>query len=105
MPNRAKRAAVRQTQLGQRRRKDRKDRPTSTQAAELITHPTDSPSNDTHTDHAVHESEIRTTPQAGTARPVAANVPAQPYLKSDLIRIGVVAIISTGIVVGSAMVL
>ena len=104
MPNRVKRAAARQSQLGQRRRKERKERGstvqpeavviTTSQAETLIPEPRSDMDTTQNT-----TQKVSTTATSGTA------IPSQPYLRSDLTRVAMVAALSTAIVIGSAVIL
>lgn len=104
MPNRAKRAAARQSQLGQRRRKERKDRGLPNQPEATIAKPLE-PLTSTIVAEDVLDEVPRVATQVSTPQTDRGSMPAQPYLRSDLTRIGMVAVLSTAIVIGSAVIL
>ena len=103
MPNRAKRAAARQSQLGQRRRKERKER-VSPQTEQVVINKAypealipELPSDIDNAQSATQK--VSATATAGTT------MPSQPYLRADLTRVAMVAALSTVIVIGSAVIL
>jgi len=105
MPNRAKRAAARQTQLGQRRRKERKDRTPPVHSEDTITTLGGTTSTDIVSGATSEMQQVVPTTEPAAAKSTAGVVPSQPYLRSDLTRIGIVTLISATIVVGSAFLL
>ena len=104
MPNRAKRAAARQSQLGQRRRKERKERVSPLQPEQVVINKAYPealiPELPTDIDNAQSATQkVSATATAGTT------MPSQPYLRADLTRVAMVAALSTAIVIGSAVIL
>jgi len=105
MPNRAKRAAARQTQLGQRRRKERRDHTTPIHSEDTIATPGGTTPIERISGATNKEPQVVPITEPPTTKTGVGGVPSQPYLKSDITRIGIVTLISASIVVGGAFLL
>jgi hypothetical protein len=105
MPNRAKRAAARQTQLGQRRRKDRKERTSVPHLNDLGTTASQATLGKRTAEGIQTLGQATAIAESVPVKSTTGGVPAQPYLKADLTRVGIVTLLSTGIVVGGALLL
>jgi hypothetical protein len=104
MPNRAKHAAVRQSQLGQRRRKERKGQAPLTQQAggNLLAK---SPPNNVTTSNTPTDIQTPVVTSPATSPSSFGSSPSRAYLRSDLTRIGIVTLLSMTIVISGAVIL